>query len=50
MARMPAQVLKDLNGGVPVKDSEVDAVLQRASAVTEGSITKPGLIKAISVW
>ena len=35
---MPAQVLKDLNGGVPVKDSVVDSVWEIAWAVTQGSV------------
>ena len=38
------------NQGEPVDEEEVDAVLAQASAVTFDSITRPGLIKAISVW
>ena len=45
-----ANVLQHLNQGEPVDEEEVDAVLAQASAVTFDSITRPGLIKAISVW
>ena len=45
-----ANVLQHLNQGEPVDEEEIDAVLAQASAVTFDSITRPGLIKAISVW
>ena len=45
-----ASILRDLNGGVNVEESVVDAVLERASNVSPGAVTKPDLVKAISVW
>jgi len=43
-------VLQDLNHGVALPENEVDEIMSRASVVTGDTISRPGLIKAISTW
>ena len=46
------QVLLELNDGIEddCMDNDGEAVLAEASMVSEGKLSKPGFIKAISLW
>jgi len=43
-------VLTDLNDGEPPDPTDVDKVLEQASIVTAGQLSKPAFVQAISVW
>ena len=43
-------ILIELNDGNPVDETDVDKVMEHASIVTKGKLSKPEMIKAISIW
>mmetsp|Transcript_16713 Transcript_16713/g.33404 ORF Transcript_16713/g.33404 Transcript_16713/m.33404 type:complete len:222 (-) Transcript_16713:416-1081(-) len=44
------KLLTDLNQGEQPEESEVDFVLKEADVIGQGSISKPCLAKAVSIW
>lgn len=43
-------VLQELNDDLPILEEDVDKVLEQASIVAQGKLSKPGFVKAISIW
>ena len=50
--RLTRQVLQELNDNIVYEgfDEDVDLVLKESAKVSEGKLSKPGFVKAISLW
>jgi voltage-gated sodium channel len=44
------EILTELNAGFPVDKQDVDDVMDQASVVTKGRLSKPAMMVAISMW
>jgi voltage-gated sodium channel len=44
------EILTELNDGFPVDKQDVDEIMDQASVVTKGKLSKPAMVVAISMW